>query len=172
MPLPVGLVVKNGSNTLEITSGGIPSPTSETTISTWPMLPSAWRFFAVTVTVPPFGIASRALRTRFTSATSNSAGSATMGHVCRIDLNHKMNRRAGAAVQHIRKHGNAVSHVNRLRIEMLSPCKAEKLLGEGTTSLRRPLDRLQGPYRARIASGRFPRACALPEMIISKLLKS
>ena len=67
MPLPTGLVVKNGSNTLAMTSGGMPTPVSLD--GDGDILAGGDRsrsspsvtFCAVIVTVPPSGMASRAL---------------------------------------------------------------------------------------------------------------
>jgi len=78
VPLPTSLVVKNGSKARSKTSGLIPVPVSRTDTST-----QSWRAissgnsslvaltFAVSIsTVPPPGIASRALRVTLSSAVS------------------------------------------------------------------------------------------------------
>ena len=73
VPLPTGLVVKNGSNALAITSGVIPEPVSETASITYcPLSISAsaacWASISTLLVSissrPPSGIASRALTAR------------------------------------------------------------------------------------------------------------
>ena len=76
MPLPMPLVVKNGSKIFAITSGLMPVPVSEISSNTYSpgVKPAAglmrWLSRSVTfcvriVSLPPLGIASRALRARF-----------------------------------------------------------------------------------------------------------
>ncbi|MNV07651.1 hypothetical protein D3C71_980940 [compost metagenome] len=78
VPLPIGLVVKNGSKTRSTTSGGMPVPESETDTTAYSPAgmvgtsPSAAKTCEVRrINSPPSGIASRALIARFSSALSN-----------------------------------------------------------------------------------------------------
>ena len=83
VPSPIGLVVKNGSNTREATSGSIPVPVSASEITTYSpgsRMPSSRPAStevarASSDTLPPSGMASRALTARLTSALSNWLGS-------------------------------------------------------------------------------------------------
>ncbi len=80
VPLPAALVVKNGSVTRSMSSGGMPEPSSLTRMRRYSRersaeegrSPPSARSIA-TRTVPPSGIASRALIRRLTSANSNCA---------------------------------------------------------------------------------------------------
>ncbi len=90
VPSPVGLVVKKGSNARETTSGGMPVPVSPTLSTTYcpeaaspgcrAPAPLMLALVACTVSVPPSGIASRALITRFSNAFSSWFGSQMMVH--------------------------------------------------------------------------------------------
>ena len=88
VPLPTGLVVKNGSNTRFITSGDIPEPVSMMASAT--KSPSSRpaaepgcsiTLRADTVMVPPSGMASRALTAILTSASSSSPRSTSTGQI-------------------------------------------------------------------------------------------
>ena len=80
MPSPKPLVVKKGSNTRSITSGAMPAPVSDTLSAT--MLPvqafaarrRARSLVALILSLPPSGIASRALKARLSSASSSAPG--------------------------------------------------------------------------------------------------
>ncbi len=74
-PCPSLLVVKNGSNARAETSGVMPSPSSRTRRRTW--LPASTSSVSIQ-TVPPSGIASRALTTRFIRTCSIWVGSASI----------------------------------------------------------------------------------------------
>jgi hypothetical protein len=68
VPLPISLVVKKGSKARALTSGRMPIPVSRTAIAMQRAAgrPPSGRTFALeTRSVPPFGIASRALTARF-----------------------------------------------------------------------------------------------------------
>src|SRR3954451_10040714 len=89
VPFPAGLVVKKGSKARAATSGGMPVPVSVTQMATyWPRgmsrsMAATWstQVFAVsTVTRPPSGMASRALRQRLRMAFSSWLGSQKHGH--------------------------------------------------------------------------------------------
>ena len=80
----LGLVVKNGSNARAITAGGMPVPVSVTETATyWPdgmsrsrAIRSSSQVLAVSmVSLPPFGIACRALMHRLRIALSSWFGS-------------------------------------------------------------------------------------------------
>ena len=91
VPAPLALVVKNGSKACSATSGGIPVPVSLTrSRDVAPLvgagdppateLASTVTFPVSMVTVPPPGMASRALTARLTSTCSRRPGSASTGH--------------------------------------------------------------------------------------------
>jgi len=92
-PLPPPFVVKNGSKIFSITSGGMPLPVSETSSSTYspglnPCSRNLWLSGSVTFAVrieslPPSGIASRALTARFTITCSSWFRSALIGQTSR-----------------------------------------------------------------------------------------
>ena len=67
MPCPAGFVVTHGSKTRGNNSGGMPPPVSVISIRT----PAPFGQAAI-VNVPPSGIASRPLLTRFSNASSSS----------------------------------------------------------------------------------------------------
>ena len=90
VPLPISLVVKNGSKIFWRTSGGMPSPVSVTSIITWSPAgmpagrsPSTGQLAVRIVRLPPPGIASRALTARFTITCSNWFTSALIGQISR-----------------------------------------------------------------------------------------
>ena len=86
MPLPTSLVVKNGSKILAITSGGMPQPVSSTSISTYSPAatpdPDSFRLSRSLMlrvrmaSVPPSGMASRALTARLMITCTNCVLSA------------------------------------------------------------------------------------------------
>ena len=89
VPMPIGLVVKNGSNALAITSGVMPVPVSDTHMDTYcpgdrlrsrAVRSSSQRLAVSTVILPPSGMASRALMHRFSRAFSSWPGSTRVGH--------------------------------------------------------------------------------------------
>ena len=133
MPLPTGLVVKNGSNILASTSSGIPTPVSPTETAT---MPSSTRFVALDVTVPPAGMASRALMTRLTSAVSNSPGSTTTGQVpsatsmtSETELPRPMFKTSWIAA--------GVAQIDLLRLTALPARKGQELAGQRGAALPR-----------------------------------
>ncbi|MEQ1833810.1 MAG: VOC family protein, partial [Candidatus Eisenbacteria bacterium] len=69
VPLPTGLVVKNGSKIRARTSGVMPAPVSRTRRTTWPGSGAD-----STATVPPRALASTALRSRLTSTCPSWTG--------------------------------------------------------------------------------------------------
>ena len=80
VPMPIDLVVKNGSKALAMTSGVMPVPVSDTHRDTyWPggrsrsraVRSSSQRLAVSMVIWPPSGMASRALMQRFSSAFSS-----------------------------------------------------------------------------------------------------
>ena len=81
VPLPTSLVVKNGSKTRAITSGGMPVPVSLTrrrTQRATPCSSSLSTASVATINCPPCGMASRALTARFNITCSIIEGSASM----------------------------------------------------------------------------------------------
>ena len=93
VPCPLGLVEKNGSKTRCEMAGLIPTPWSRTSMRTQragarasPL--SAWLSRLVaSVSVPPFGMASRALVARFMSACSMDAASPSNSRGACVVLN-------------------------------------------------------------------------------------
>ena len=78
--LAASLVVKNGSKARSRTSSGMPAPSSATVIRTPPASTSpAGRPLTAIASVPPSGIASRALTARLTSTCSSWARSTWTG---------------------------------------------------------------------------------------------
>ena len=91
MPLPIGLVVKNGSKILLENVGGnaerrYPRRDGDE-IARERCASSSVTLCAEIVTVPPSGIASRALMTRLTSAVSSSETSTMTGQASRSTSN-------------------------------------------------------------------------------------
>ena len=88
-PIPIGLVVKNGSHALATTSGDMPVPVSDTQSDMyWPgssprsaaACPPIHRLSVWIVILPPSGMASRALMHRFRTALSSWFGSIKLVH--------------------------------------------------------------------------------------------
>ena len=118
MPSPSGLVVKKGSNARAATSGAMPSPVSLTQIETyWPgsrswvlaVRASIQRLPVSTVSRPPFGMASRALMHRFSTAFSSWCASISTGH--RPVLATTSNATPGPVVRRIR---SSIPRISRL----------------------------------------------------------
>ena len=84
VPWPCFLVVKKGSNARSAISGAIPVPVSVTSMQRYapgamPAASSSAALRMATVSVPPSGIASRALIARLMTAFSSCAGSTVTG---------------------------------------------------------------------------------------------
>ena len=155
--MPTALVVKNGSKIFLRTSCGMPTPVSANEIATWspagwPARPSpAGTLRAEIVKVPPSGIASRALTAMLTSASSNSATSASTGH-----------RSSGSSMASVmlprsellsigRISCTRCAQVDRHRIERLAPREGQELAGQALAAPGGAHDRLD---RAQLGSGR------------------
>jgi hypothetical protein len=87
--MPIGLVVKKGSKARATTSGGMPTPLSLTVSDTYcpigrsrprAVRASIQRLAVSTTSLPPSGMASRALMHRLSSAFSSCPGSACTFH--------------------------------------------------------------------------------------------
>ena len=144
MPWPIGLVVKNGSNTRAITSGGMPVPVSVTQSERyWPSGMSCWRaarssihLLAVSMVMrPPSGIASRALMHRLSSAFSSCGGSTSAGQ--RPDGADDLDGMAGPTVRRISSSMpvDEPVHVGGLRVERLAAREGEQAVGQGGGAL-------------------------------------
>ncbi len=117
VPRPAGFVVTQGSNTRGSTSAGMPAPVSLTVNRT----PSVARDAAIS-SCPPRGIASSALLTRFSSASSSWTGSALNPRQFTVDLQPHID--AGRAQRGPGDLANLFDerrHVDALRLQGRSP---------------------------------------------------
>ena len=152
MPLPTSLVVKNGSNTRGSTSAGMPSPVSATrTATNSPLKPSSLALprstigLAVMVSVPPDGMASRALNGEIEQRELELA---------RIDLDEAGPPRhdhadfdvaAQRAAEHVLELGQPFGEVDHARLQRLPPREGEQLPGQAFAALRRIGDGVEQP---------------------------
>ena len=139
MPWPTSLVVKNGSNALAFTSrrharAGIGdrqhARTGPGTTSTWPAAycSSRWTLAVSIVSLPPFGIASRALTARLRIASSSWLGSAWARHSAAASTVSTVICSPERPPQQVRHAGDQPTDIDRLRIERLLPRKGEQAL--------------------------------------------
>ncbi len=148
MPTPIGFVVKNGSKARSITTGGMPVPLSETHIDTyWPgsrsrssaVRSSSQRLAVSMVSVPPSGIASRALMHKFRSAFSSWGGSTSVDHSPPVVTVSTVI--AGPTVRRIKSSIPATRRFTsgRLRIQRLRRDEGEQPMCQCRRALGRPL---------------------------------
>ncbi len=131
--MPIGLVVKNGSKILSSTSEGMPSPVSATSIATKSPASGASSSTALRapiVTVPPSGMASRALITRLSSAVSRLGDVGADRPEVAADVEGQAHGAADAGIENLADRGDAFGEVDRLRIDALPPREGEELVGQ------------------------------------------
>ncbi|GJE45352.1 hypothetical protein AEGHOMDF_4546 [Methylobacterium soli] len=183
MPWPRGLVVKNGSKALAITSGGMPVPVSETQSERYcPSGMSCCRApcrsiqrLAVSIVIrPPSGIASRALMQRLSRAFSSCEGSTSADQ--RPLMQAVSTCTPGPTVRWIRS-SMPLTSVFTLVALGASVCRREK----ASRRCVRAAARLVAPWAATMyLSTSLRRPCVmrafissrLPEMPANRLLKS
>ena len=126
MPLPVSLVVKNGSKILSMISFGMPVPVSRhldrhvvgraaAACTAAPCIRSAVTFAVRTVSLPPFGIASRAFTARFTTTCSSCDTSAFTGQRSRPCTSSSVDLLAEQAPQQHVEVGQRLAEIEHLR---------------------------------------------------------
>ena len=170
VPLPISLVVKNGSKIFSISSGGMPWPVSRTSISTWspagvPPRPSAEAgpgsvtFSVRIISLPPSGIASRALTARFTITCSNWLTSAFTGQTSRPCFSSRATRSPSSRLSRSVSSDNAFPDVHHLRAQGLPARERQELADEA----RRPVGVLLDLHD--VLEGRIGRPVAREQQI-------
>ena len=107
-------------------------------------------FLAMIVTVPPSGMASRALTTRLTSAISSSPTSTMTGHTSGAISISSLTPPPRPLVSTSRIDSIRCADVDRLRIDPLAPGERQQLARQRRAALGRELDRLRGARGLRI----------------------
>ena len=89
----------------------------------------------VMLSVPPFGMASRAFTARLRSASSNSLGSTLTAHALGRDDNLDLDVAAQRAADHLLDFGQPLGEIDHRRREHLPPRKCEELAGQALAAL-------------------------------------
>src|SRR5580658_6522237 len=153
VPLPIGLVVKNGSKTWESVAASIPCPVSLTCSMTYRPGPSSRSrpassptstFDVSIVILPPCGMASRAFTARFISTCSTCPGSAFTGTSdgCRLAIN--------SISSPITR--DSFIQIQNFRLQHLFPAESQQLVRQRRRPVRRPSNLLQPVARSLVIS--------------------
>ena len=115
------------------------------------------------VSVPPSGMASRALTARFTSTSSICPGSASTGHRSAAGRGDQLDVGAERAAQHLLHRADHVVEVQHLRLDHLAAGEGEQLVGQRGGPLGGPLDLpdVLADRRPRLGAGRRGQAVQL-----------
>ena len=152
VPLPSSLVEKNGSVALRKVSASMPWPVSATTSRTYRPGASSASSRASTastaiVSVPPSGIASRALTTRLSTASSIWFVSSRTQRQCRRQLHPQIDPRTDRALDEIGHAAHEVREVAGLDLEILAMRECQQPLrqrGAALRALQRAVDETHG----------------------------
>ena len=137
VPWPGSLVVKKGSKARSRTSSAMPVPSSTTVMRT----PSATPATAI-ASVPPSGIASRALTARLTSTCSSCARSASTGSRPGPDRDAQRDALAQRAVEQALEVAQQAADVEHLGLDHLAAAEHEQLARERRGAVGRAPDLL------------------------------
>ena len=184
-PGPIGLVVKNGSNARATTSGVMPVPVSVTAMADVlagrrVAVVAAWRSRRVLLvsirSLPPSGIASRALMARLRMLFSSWFWSHSVGHRSadqrELELDALAHASGAAGPPWTRSGGLARSGLGS------SGCRREKASRRWVSAAARladvtaPIDDSAGSRSSRPSASRFCARSSDPTMPCSRLLKS